>query len=79
MPDAPQPDLMYGFLAAGGDSREFIRMSYLQARHMSTDLATALLTRHKAGAGGNPRAAAEALAQQIRAVCKAHAPRPLRF
>jgi len=74
---APQPDLMYGFLPAGGDSREFIRMSYLQARHISVDLATALLTRHKDAAEANRDVAGEQLAQQIRNVCKAHAPRSL--
>jgi hypothetical protein len=68
------PDLMYGFMPAYDESREFISISYLQARHISVDLVSVLLSRHRDYVEGDLLADAEQLAEQIRAICKAHAP-----
>jgi len=71
------PDLVYGFMPACGDSREFISISYLHARHISVDLGSAFLPRHRDYREGDLPADAQRLAQQIRSACKAHTPRTL--
>jgi hypothetical protein len=70
------PDLMYGFVPAYDESREFISISYLQAQYIGVDLVSALLSRHKEYVDADPLADAEDLAGQIRAFCKVHAPQP---
>jgi len=72
-----QPDFMYGFIPSGVDSREFITMSYLSASHVDAELVAAFLQRHREYLDDALLADAKTLAQQIRDVCKAHAPRSL--
>jgi hypothetical protein len=61
-------------MPAYDDARELISLSYPQARHIGADLVAALLKRHRDYTTGDLAADAESLAQQLRDLCKAHAP-----